>query len=189
MILRVPDELAQRLHSFIDEKGEKESTVLLTPKIVRNSDNESVTQFDFQYGNFVSTASILDLPCVIESHKTLDDINVYKCGNISQMVYVHPNGERFLEDVPNFQFLACKQLIKSGNEYKVRYLARDGLTPPTKDIRNRFFRKEFPVERSEIREVEQEMVSILKEMKDKNEDSKKNVSHNSEIDDDIINFE
>lgn len=44
----------------------------------------------------------------------------------------------------------------------VKYLGKDGITAPTKDIRNRFFRKKFPVPREKIREVEKEMVDILK---------------------------
>ena len=93
------------------------------------------------------------------------------------MVYVHPNKEEFLEDCPNFNIIAKKDiLLTRNNDEKVKYLARDGLTPPTKDIRNRFFRKEFPVVPKEIREVEKEMINILKDMRDKPEDSKKNMS-------------
>jgi TATA-binding protein-associated factor Taf7 len=50
----------------------------------------------------------MDLPCVIESHKTVDDVNFYKCNNISQMIYVHPNGESNLEDVKGFDLMATK---------------------------------------------------------------------------------
>lgn len=54
------------------------------------------------------------------------------------------------------------------------------MTAPTKDIRNRFFRKDFPIDPKEIREVEKEMINILKEMRDKPEDSKKNQSVKSD---------
>jgi hypothetical protein len=33
-------------------------------------------------------------------------------------------------------------------------MARDGLTPPTVDIRNRFFKKDFPITKEEIERIE-----------------------------------
>ena len=45
------------------------------------------------------------------------------------------------------------EIQENGNK-EVRYIGRDGLTAPTKDIRNRFFRKEFPVSKKEIEHVE-----------------------------------
>lgn len=44
---------------------------------------EIQNKFRFKFGNFESFATLMDLPCVIESHKTLDDINFYKSQNIS----------------------------------------------------------------------------------------------------------
>ena len=86
------------------------------------------------------------------------------------MLYVHPKGEKFLEEVEGFDLLAKKLVeLQENGKKEVRYLGRDGLTAPTKDIRNRFFRKEFPVSKEEIESVEREMVNILKDMKDKNE--------------------
>ena len=71
------------------------------------------------------------------------------------MIYVHPNGEKFLEDVQGFKILAKKTIeIQENGNKEVRYIGRDGLTAPTKDIRNRFFRKEFPVSKKEIEHVE-----------------------------------
>lgn len=62
-------------------------------------DNEKeISKFSFKFNDFESKASILELPCVIESHKTLDSVNLFKSNNISQMLYVHPNNEEFLEE-------------------------------------------------------------------------------------------
>ena len=38
----------------------------------------------------------------------------------------------------------------------------DGISPPTVDIRNRFFQKDIPFSREETREVEDEMVALMK---------------------------
>lgn len=75
-------------------------------------ENETKNKFRFKFGDFESFASLLDLPCVIESHKTIDDINFYKSQNISQMIYVHPNGEKNLEDLKDFELIAKKQVDK-----------------------------------------------------------------------------
>jgi len=39
----------------------------------------------------------MELPCIIESQKTLDYINYLKSNDISQMIYVHPNNEDHFE--------------------------------------------------------------------------------------------
>ena len=80
MILRVPEHIQKQIHSFIDMKG-NDYEMEMNPKTVEKN-GEFYTQFDFKYGDFESTASIIELPCVIESQKTLDDITVFKSGNI-----------------------------------------------------------------------------------------------------------
>jgi transcription initiation factor TFIID subunit 7 len=97
MILRVPEKLADELNKMFD-KAEGEDFIELTPFITKNKDGEELTQFKVDINNFHSKASIIELPCIIESHKTLDDINIFKTSDISQMVYVHPRNENFLEE-------------------------------------------------------------------------------------------
>ena len=83
------------------------------------------------------------------------------------MIYIHPNGEKNIEEVPGHQKIAHRTFEYMDDNYvKIKYIARDGLTPPTKCIRTRFFRKHFDVPFEEIREVEDEMVKILKGIKD-----------------------
>lgn len=98
MILRVPEELADQINDLIELNGEEVDCLELKPKIIKNKKGDEITQFDFKFQNFKSKASIIELPCVIESHKTLDDINIFKSNNISQMIYVHPKNEEFLEE-------------------------------------------------------------------------------------------
>lgn len=40
------------------------------------------------------------------------------------------------------------------------YLAKSGLTPPTKHIRQRYFRKDLPISEREMQEIESEIVDI-----------------------------
>ena len=100
MILRVPDHMAEKLHQYFDEEESESSNekfIEVTPIIFKNSEGEDVSQFKIDLQGEVTKATLLDLPCVIESHKTIDDINFFKVGNISQMVFVHPNREDMIE--------------------------------------------------------------------------------------------
>ena len=120
MILRVPEDLADKINDLIELNGDEIDFLELKPKIIKNKNGDEITQFDFKLGEFQSKASIIELPCVIESHKTLDDINIFKSNNISQMVYVHPKNEDFLEeglfkklmDLKKLQKLLKKEMIK-----------------------------------------------------------------------------
>ena len=93
MILRVPDNIAEQINALIDYQNDAADNVELVPQIIKNRHGEEVTMFKFRLNNFESRASLIDLPCVIESQKTLDDVNYFKSANISQMIYVHPNNE------------------------------------------------------------------------------------------------
>jgi transcription initiation factor TFIID subunit 7 len=83
----------------------------LNPRVIFNEDKQELIQFSFKLGDKESTASLLDLPCVIESHKSLDSMNLFKSNNISQMLYVHPNNEKTLEE--GKLFMKSIHLIRS----------------------------------------------------------------------------
>jgi len=113
-----------------------------------------LTHFRFRYGNYVSRATLVELPCLIESQKTLDHINYFKSNDICQMIYVHPNNEDHFDKsilvlffkhvlVQKSRKIARKIISKDiqRNIKVTKYYARDGLTKPTKSIRTRFFRK------------------------------------------------
>lgn len=93
MILWLPEHIAKQIHNQINgDQIDVTDQIELEPYIDKEN-GEQKNKFHFKFGDFESHATLLDLPCVIESHKTLDDINFFKSQNISQMIYVHPNGE------------------------------------------------------------------------------------------------
>ena len=47
-------------------------------------------RYGVKLNRVVYLATLVDLPCIIEAMKTLDDFNFYKSQDASQMVYVHP---------------------------------------------------------------------------------------------------
>ncbi|KAG1347299.1 transcription initiation factor TFIID subunit 7 [Cocos nucifera] len=74
----------------------------------------------FMIGNERFPASLLDLPCMVESYKTYDDTVLIKTADIGQIIMVREEGDPAPE----------------GIEYK------HGLTPPMRDARRRRFRRE-----------------------------------------------
>ena len=58
------------------------------------------------------------------------------------MLYVHPNREKKLTEVPGFKDKFIKIVKPVKNKKFVTYLAKSGITAPTKNIRSRFFRRE-----------------------------------------------
>ncbi|CAI7812704.1 unnamed protein product [Closterium sp. NIES-54] len=68
------------------------------------------------------SASLLDLPAVVESWKTYDDNSLVKTADVGQMIVVREPSE-------------AERPIE-GPE------SRNGLTPPMRDVRRRRFRRE-----------------------------------------------
>lgn len=97
LILRVPEALADKLNAMFEQEGD-DKPIEITPKLVIGKASFPTVQFDFAFDGFHSKATLVELPCVIESHKSLDDATFFKTGNVSQMIYVHPNNEDVLEN-------------------------------------------------------------------------------------------
>lgn len=113
---------------------------------------------------------------------------MFKSNDISQMIYIHPNKEKFIEEVPNYQKVA-KKVVEQVNEMqtKTKYYARDGLTPPTKCIRTRYFRKSLNIPPGKMSEIEEEMCEILEEIKKNKGHGGGDGSHNQDGEDDNQN--
>jgi len=137
ILLRVPPEVAKNIR-----------------KMMKNNNLDGV-EFYFteeRRGKFVIggqeyNMTLCDLPCVVETHKTLDSRSYYKSGDIGQILLVEdpkaPPPKKPLYD-ENFRLLDA------------------GVTPSTRNIRQRKFRKRPNIPRSEIQEAEEEILRIVK---------------------------
>lgn len=76
--------------------------------------------------------NIVQLPTITETFKTIDRVNFFKSNDISEMILVQDEKT----EVP--ESFAKKVRENNGN---VRYKSHSGITPPTKYIKQRFFRK------------------------------------------------
>ena len=85
----------------------------------------------FHIGQQLYAAKLVDLPCIVESHKTLDNKQMFKIADISQMLLI----ERPIADEAE---ATAQSSHKSSND---DYIYPHGITPPMTWVRKRRFRK------------------------------------------------
>jgi transcription initiation factor TFIID subunit 7 len=90
---------------------------------------------------------LVDLPCIIESQKTLDNQHLFKVADISQMLLV----EKAVKDEST---ITKDPLIIDD------YIWPHGITPPLRHVRKRRFRKRLS--RQTIEVVEEKVDELLK---------------------------
>ncbi|KAF7965266.1 hypothetical protein HWV62_27805 [Athelia sp. TMB] len=103
----------------------------------------------FHVGNSSYSSKLVDLPCIIESHKTLDNKQMFKVADICQMLVVEKKIES--EDV-----------IGRNKNFNIdEFIWPHGITPPLHHVRKRRFRKR--VNKRTIESVEEEVERLLGE--------------------------
>eukprot|EP00939_MAST-03C_sp_MAST-3C-sp1_P003688 g3688.t1 len=128
-ILRLPDELANKMHQKIDDLSSEFEGVYIEAL------DKSGKKMKFHFDGNVYRAKMVNLPCIIESYRTVDRNSYYKSQDISQMVQVVPQGsnlEKELED--------GKTGSKSSGSKRLEEFP-DGLTPPMKNIKEKRWQK------------------------------------------------
>ncbi|GLU19574.1 hypothetical protein SLE2022_358190 [Rubroshorea leprosula] len=133
-ILRVPPSLAERLNQLLSENDSSSEDKSLDLSFSEDGRNGT-----FVIGNDHFPASLLDLPCVVESFKTYDDSALVKTADIGQMIMVREPGD------------ASPDMV----EY------RHGLTPPMRDARKRRFRREPDLNPELVQRAEKDLVNIM----------------------------
>lgn len=117
LLLRLPDEALEKAYQGIDDKS-LTCTLLAT--------DEAGREIQLTMGDKTYDATLVDLPCVIETQKTFNSENFYKSGDISQMLVARPVGD------PLSSAVAMTTTSTSGNSYN----ADSGITPPSHGIRS-----------------------------------------------------
>eukprot|EP01125_Pyxidicula_operculata_P015517 TRINITY_DN5272_c0_g1_i3.p1 TRINITY_DN5272_c0_g1~~TRINITY_DN5272_c0_g1_i3.p1 ORF type:complete len:303 (+),score=58.42 TRINITY_DN5272_c0_g1_i3:18-926(+) len=142
-IVRFPTEIAKKIHKLLKTNSFDKCKIQIhfdtdgtNPKV------GALTMLckDEEPQNLKVT--LADLPCVVETHKTLDTRNYYKSGDIGQILLV---------EEPT-----------TSSTYDDQYRAMNGLTPATHNIRKRKYRQraEFPPD--EIKEAESKLAQLQK---------------------------
>ncbi|URE25524.1 vesicle-associated membrane protein [Musa troglodytarum] len=146
-ILRVPPSVAERIERLLNENAS--SSLDGSLDISFSEDGRSGT---FLIGDERFPASLLDLPCIVESYKTYDDNVLIKTADVGQMIMVRDDGDAAVEGV----------------EYK------HGLTPPMRDARRRRFRREPDLNPEVVQRVEKDLLNIMSVVPEAGGQRKKN---------------
>ncbi|EFN60130.1 hypothetical protein CHLNCDRAFT_133513 [Chlorella variabilis] len=137
-VLRVKDPvLAEELRAALRQPGPLDPVTQRARLEFTDSDRHG----HFVWGDRRFPVTVLNLPSVVESYKTLDDINLVKTCDIGQVLVVG--------DDPGLAAEAA-----TGE-------ARDGITPPMRNARERIFRKPIDVPPHVVQKVEYDLLTIL----------------------------
>lgn len=134
----------QILYPLFNFKLSKTKTDLLPACPVPIAPGDDDTRGKLVFEDQAYPLTVLNLPCVTESYKTYDDINLVKTTDIGQVLVV---------GLPEVTAAAAVNDIAAE--------VKDGITPPMRNARQRMFRKPFNVAPSTVHDVEQQMLAIL----------------------------
>ncbi|KAF8557307.1 hypothetical protein OG21DRAFT_1407285 [Imleria badia] len=101
----------------------------------------------FHVGNSLYSFKLVDLPCVIEAQKTLDNKQMFKVADICQMLVI---GDR----IQNEEAVTANRNVNIDE-----FIWPHGITPPLHHVRKRRFRKR--VNKRMIESVEEEVERLL----------------------------
>lgn len=109
-----------------------------------------------RFDNWILPTKIVDLPCIIESHKTLDKKNFYKTADICQMMVCTDEAEEPDKEAPKLD-------EKKGEFKDKRYLHPHGITAPLKNVRKKRFRKTLKKKTVDVPEIEKEVKRLFRQ--------------------------
>lgn len=138
-VLRLPPSLATQLQDELAESNQPEDLVITFTDARRAS--------VVLHGRPL-VGVLLDLPAIIESHKTVDRSQYYKIADISQMLLVMVPGPETEEQIKEYEALGWQH--------------PDGLTPPLKGVRSRRFRKTLSYgQQKDVEAIERRVQALL----------------------------
>ncbi|KAL1509024.1 hypothetical protein ABEB36_003830 [Hypothenemus hampei] len=101
-------------------------------------------------------AKVVDLPTIIESLKTIDNKSFYKTADVCQMLLCKEDEDQTTDEE------STQKKKKDPNKVDKKYLWPHGVTPPTKNVRKRRFRKTLKKKYVEAPEIEKEVKRLLR---------------------------
>lgn len=145
-VLRLPPGPAEML-----AKDVQSGAVTLKDKLSIEMDSDN-RHGHVRYDNYIFNAKLVDLPCIIESLKTVDKKTFYKVADICQMLVCTTDEEINVEETES---------PKKKDKDK-RYLWNKGITPPLKNVLKRRFRKTLTKKYMDQPELEKEVRRLFR---------------------------
>ncbi|CAG9803701.1 unnamed protein product [Chironomus riparius] len=150
-ILRLPEDYAHKLRDAIRSGAQNLKERLAIS--LENDLRKGMVRFDERY----LYAKVVDLPCIIESHKTIDKKSFYKTADVCQMVICKEEPDPVTDDES-----PVKNKKKDPNKVDKKFLYPHGVTPSLKNVRKRRFRKTLKKKNVELPEIEKEVKRLLR---------------------------
>ncbi|ESP00118.1 hypothetical protein LOTGIDRAFT_97308, partial [Lottia gigantea] len=145
-ILRLPPGPAMALHHDI-ETGSLNLKEKLSIEMQPDMRHARV-----RYGGDIFASKLVDLPCIIDSLKTVDKKTFYKTADISKMLICSVEDD-FSQDEADSP--------KKKDKDK-RYIYNHGVTPPLKNVKKRRFRKTLKKKCLDQPEIEKEVKRLFR---------------------------
>lgn len=150
-IMRLPEEPAKALREAL-KTGENFKNRLTIQ--VENDMRHGEVRFD----DWLLHSKIVDLPTIVESLKTIDRKSVYKTADICQMMICKDE----LDPSSTEEESPAKNKKKDPFKVDKKFLFPHGITPPTKNVRKRRFRKTLKKKSVDAPEIEKEVKRLLR---------------------------
>lgn len=150
-IMRLPEEPAKALREAL-KTGEN-----FKNRLNIQLDND-MRHGEVRFDDWLLHAKFVDLPTIVESLKTIDRKSVYKTADICQMMICKAE----LDPSSTEEESLAKNKKKDPNKVDKKYLFPHGITPPTKNVRKRRFRKTLKKKSVDAPEIEKEVKRLLR---------------------------
>ena len=151
-ILRLPEDHAQILQEEIKNGSLKDN---LSIEILGDSRHGTVK---FHSTSF--STKVMDLPCVVESWKTLDKKSFWKTADICQLLLcADEEASESSSDEDDSKYI---DQFKKQQVLAKKFQYQHGLTPPLKNVKKKRFRKTAKKKYIEAPEVEKEVKRLLR---------------------------
>ncbi len=136
-LLRLPSEPAAALKKAIQKGGAdlKERLRIQLEPDNPNSNNGALRRGCVRLDDYSLSAKLVDLPTIVESHKTIDKKTLYKTADICQIL-ICKEGEPSDDEIPEEE-----EKKKDPNKVDKKFVYPHGVCPPLKNARKRRFRK------------------------------------------------
>ncbi|XP_060002326.1 transcription initiation factor TFIID subunit 7-like [Lagenorhynchus albirostris] len=106
-------------------------------------------------------SKLVDLPCVMESLKTIDKKTFYKTADVSQMLVATVDGDLYPPVEEPVATADPKATKKKDKDKEKKFVWNHGITLPLKNVRKRRFRKTAKKKYIESPDVEKEVKRLL----------------------------
>ncbi|XP_015435880.1 PREDICTED: transcription initiation factor TFIID subunit 7 [Dufourea novaeangliae] len=150
-ILRLPPEPARVLREIL------RSGLPLKDRLSIKLEND-MRYGEVRFDHWLLHTKVVDLPTIVESLKTIDNKSFYKTADICQMLICKEEDDHTTTDEES----PVRQKKKDPNKVDKKFLWPHGITPPTKNVRRRRFRKTLKKKYVEAPEIEKEVKRLLR---------------------------